>query len=70
MSNDKDLICSGYRYELFHYIPAIILYPALMTPAVICGNQDLDILLIGKEEQPINFTREKDIKKLICRLIG
>lgn len=46
--------CStGNSYEALTYRPAIILYPALLTPAIVTGDQDLEILLLGKKGEEI-----------------
>ena len=46
-------ISSGNSHIVFHYVPAIILYPSLTTPSILTGTQVLEILLIGKGDQPV-----------------
>lgn len=45
---------TGTHCEAVHYRPAIILYPAFLTPAIITGDQDLEIVLLGKEGKEIS----------------
>lgn len=44
---------SGETHDLVSYVPAIILYPALLTPLVVTDDQDLELLLLGKPDRPI-----------------
>ena len=64
---DKPNIPSGNSHKIIHYVPAIILFPALLTPAVLTGNDDLEILLLGKSGQPIekvNIAHQLKISEL------
>lgn len=45
---------SGNRYAINSFVPGIILYPALMTPAVVVGEEaEVHLLLLGTAAQPI-----------------
>jgi len=44
---------SGKSHELVYHVPAIILYPYLLTPAILVGSESLEILILGKKNYPI-----------------
>jgi len=47
------------------HVPAIILYPALVTPAVLTKNDDLEILLLGKNDQDITEKNVAEQLKIV-----
>ena len=68
----KHRCASGKCHELVYHVPAIILYPSLLTPAILVDSECLEILILGMKKYPITadnvnwqlkITKELDEKK-------
>ncbi|MDH4275908.1 MAG: hypothetical protein OEW08_12805, partial [Gammaproteobacteria bacterium] len=47
-------ITTGETYKAIGLKPAIILFPSLMTPLILSGDDDVEILLLGKNDNPLD----------------
>lgn len=46
-------ITSGKDYDALFAVPAVIIYPALMTPAIVTGDDSLELLILGHDDYPL-----------------
>ena len=46
-------ITSGKDYDALFSVPAVIIYPALMTPAIVTGDESLELLILGHDDFPL-----------------
>lgn len=50
---------SGERSDLIELFPAVIAYPALVTPEILWGKEPLELLILGKKDYPLDKNKEQ-----------